>query len=158
GGTIRVISNKSSGQTSFERGAVVDVSGGKQGGNAGFVELSGAHLAMGGSMVGQAAPGYKGGSLLLRSFGLTCDQTYFRDVLTPLVRGGMTNVEAQADHDLTVTANVNLSASGGGTVLDWTLPGGQEGFLRLTAGNDLIVAPNSAIRNGAINGVPAGVA
>jgi len=150
GGVIQVLSDKTTGVTSFNAGAVIDVSGGIQGGNAGSVELSGAQLAMGGSISGWTAPGYKGGTLVLDPTDLTVGTTYFQNILTPLVQGGMTHLTVQADNNLTVTAGVNLTAGGGGTSLGWTLPAGQVGNLQLTAANNLIFT-NSRIVNGLVS-------
>lgn len=150
GGTIQVISDKTVGRTSFDTDAIIDVSGGTRGGNAGFVELSGAQLVMGGSISGRTAPGYKGGTLLLDPTDLTVDTAYFQNILTPLVQQGMTNLTVQADNNLTVTANVNLTSGGGGTALGWTLPTGQTGTLQLSAGNNLIFT-NSQIVNGLVS-------
>ena len=162
GGTILAKSDLTAGQTTFQQGAIIDVSGGIQGGNAGSVELSGAKLTMGGSIGGRTAAGYRGGTLVLDPTDLTIDTAYFQTVLTPLVNQGMTNLLVQADNNLTVTAQVNLGTSGpavnGTAPLGWILPTGQEGFLRLTAGNDLTFSANSSIQNGSVTGPSAGIA
>ena len=130
GGAVIARSNKTTGQTTLNDGALIDVSGGPQGGNAGFVELSGAQVAMPGTISGRAAPGYRGGTLLIDPTDLTVDDNYFTTVLTPKVQTGMTNVIAQADNNLTVTANQDLTSQ-------WALPAGQRGTLTFQAGQDL---------------------
>jgi filamentous hemagglutinin family protein len=67
GGTVTAIADKSNpnGQATFEKGAVIDVSGGAQGGNGGSVEFSGSHVSLGGLFQGMAQPGYRGGQLLI---------------------------------------------------------------------------------------------
>ncbi|WP_455388869.1 two-partner secretion domain-containing protein, partial [Petrachloros mirabilis] len=67
GGTIIAVADKSNpnSHATFQQGAVIDVSGGAQGGNGGSIELSGASVSMGGNFIGTAQPGYHGGELLI---------------------------------------------------------------------------------------------
>ena len=65
GGTILAVADKANGTATFEKGAMLDVSGGAAGGNAGFVELSGKNVSVGGRFIGSAQPGYRGGQLLI---------------------------------------------------------------------------------------------
>jgi hypothetical protein len=65
GGTIRAIADLKSGTATFQKGAVVDVSGGKNGGNGGFAEVSGAAVKLGGQFLGRAITGFKGGRFLI---------------------------------------------------------------------------------------------
>ena len=54
GGTILAVADKLSGSAKFEKGAVIDVSGGTKGGRAGFAELSGSRVGLGGQFIGRA--------------------------------------------------------------------------------------------------------
>jgi filamentous hemagglutinin family protein len=124
GGTIVATSDKATGTTRFDPGAVIDVSGGAQGGNGGSVELSGHDVTLGGTVRGGAIPGYTGGRLLLDPYDLTVTQDDFDP------SSGLSELDFQADHDITVTG-VLTDLSG------WTLPLGSQGKITFTAGNDL---------------------
>ena len=65
GGTILAIADKFRGTAKFEKGATLDVSGGSAGGHAGFVELSGSRVGLGGRFIGTANPGFRSGRLLI---------------------------------------------------------------------------------------------
>ncbi len=161
GGTILAKSDLMSGQTKFVQGAVLDVSGGLNGGNGGRAEVSGAAVTLGGRFLAPAAQGYRGGRFLIDPTVGT--QTVSTADLQSFSDSGASDVEfrSPAGTDLTVNANYNLSPvidSGSGAVLSgWALPTGQEGFLRFTAGKDLIFSANSQIQNGPTSGASAGI-
>ena len=145
GGTIVATSDKARGTTRFDPGAVIDISGGTQGGNGGLVEISGQEVTMNGTIRGGAAPGYPGGRLLLDPYDLTVDQAAF----DTLLGSGLTTIDFQADHDLTVSGVLeDLSF--------WSVPSGSQGRITFTAGNDLFIN-NSFIVNdpfGLVGGSP----
>ncbi|MFZ2873254.1 MAG: filamentous hemagglutinin N-terminal domain-containing protein, partial [Phycisphaerales bacterium] len=61
----RLLVHSYAGDTSMERGAIVDISGGALGGDGGAGEVSGAgRLSVLGTLVGDAQPGYKAASIL----------------------------------------------------------------------------------------------
>ncbi|HTN42223.1 MAG TPA: filamentous hemagglutinin N-terminal domain-containing protein [Nitrospiria bacterium] len=125
GGTIVATSDKATGTTRFDPGAVIDVSGGAQGGWGGSVELSGHDVTLGGTVRGGANAGYTGGRLLLDPYDLTVTQDDFDP------SSGLSELDFQADHDITVTgALTDLSA--------WTVPFGSRGKITFTAGNDIL--------------------
>lgn len=164
GGTILVKSDLSNGGTKFEQGASIDVSGGANGGNGGFAELSAASVTMGGRFLAHAASGYRGGRFLIDPTVGT--QTVTTADLEGFSGSGATDVEfrSPAGTDLTVTANYNLmpviDPTTGTVQSGWALPSGQEGLLRFTAGNDLIFSPTGnlqTIQNGPNSGTSAGV-
>lgn len=131
GGTVLAIADKTKGTAVFENGAKIDVSGGIRGGNAGFTELSGRRVKLGGHFLGSAATGFRGGRLLIDpdfidiTTGLTV--TDFADISVTSERDAGGNL--LPGHDLTVTGFFDLS-----TVK--TLPTG--GTIRFDAGQDLI--------------------
>jgi len=145
GGTIIAQAGKTSGTTSLNQGAAIDVSGGPQGGNAGYVDLSGAQVSMLGTISGRAAPGFRGGTLLIDPTNLTVDDNYFVTQLSPQVQSGMTNIIAQATNNLTVTANQDLLYT-----LGWVLQPGQRGTLTFQAGQNLTFQ-NASISNDAFS-------
>jgi filamentous hemagglutinin family protein len=131
GGTIIALSDKSKGTTRFEKGAVIDVSGGPQGGDGGFAEVSGANLSMGGTFRGKAAAGNRGGKLLIDPYDVTVDDSF----LSGFIGSGLSEITIQADHDITVSGFFDLANS-------WTLPVKDDGTptsgtLTFDAGNDL---------------------
>jgi filamentous hemagglutinin family protein len=131
GGTVLVVADKQRGTASFEQGAVIDVSGGQQGGNGGFAEFSGAVTAFGGTFKGGASIGWQRGKLLIDPVELVVDT----NLLTSFILSGM-DITALADQDIRVTAFldlINFNVNYGGTV-----PDGQVGNLHLAAGQDLI--------------------
>lgn len=131
GGTVLAIADKTKGTAVFEKGATLDVSGGAEGGHAGFAELSGSRVKLGGHFIGSAAAGYRGGRLLIdpvTDFNLAdLVVTDFTDITlsTPRDAGG----NLLAGYDLRVTGSFDLSnaksPATGGTI-------------RFDAGQDLI--------------------
>lgn len=71
GGSIWI--NTTEGHTSFRPRAMLDVSAGDMGGDAGFVELSGQTVQWGGQILGQAQEGFLGGRLLVDPLNLIFD-------------------------------------------------------------------------------------
>jgi hypothetical protein len=147
GGAVLAKADLTTGQLKFEQGAVLDVSGGVNGGNGGSAELSAASVTLGGQFLAQAAQGYRGGRFLIdpiTSQVTTADLQSFSG-------SGASDVEFRSPDgaDLNVNANFNLSS--------WVLPAGQVGVLRFTAGHDLIFGATSptAIRNGSLSGAGA---
>ncbi len=131
GGTVLAIADKSKGTAVFEKGAAIDVSGGVEGGQAGFTELSGSHVKLGGRFVGSASPGYRGGRLLIDpdfidiTTGLTV--TDFADITVSSERDAGGNL--LPGHDLTVIGFFELSTA---------KPPASGGTIRFDAGQDLI--------------------
>jgi len=123
GGTITAIADKSNANSTatFESGATINVSGGAQGGNAGFVELSAHSVNLGGRFVGNALAGYRGGTLLIDPVDLD---------LSGLSLFGISNFTASSPDDLRVTGMFDLTQAG-------TPPGGV-GTLTFMAGRDLL--------------------
>jgi len=128
GGTIRAIADLTSGTATFQKGAVVDVSGGKNGGNGGFVEVSGAAVRLGGQFFGRALTGFQGGRFLIDPIVSTVGPADFAS----FEGSGASNVTFQspAGSDLTVTGQYDLGAG-------WTLSG-VPGTLTFLAGGNLI--------------------
>ena len=144
GGIIRAIANLMSGTATFQKGAVVDVSGGKNGGHAGFAEISAASVSLRGQFFGRASQGYKGGRFLIDP---TC------------VEGGPCSVDAAEIHSfansgaslvefqsapgsgLTVTGAYDLAAG------EWQLPIGQRGTIKFTASTGDLLFQNFSLRN-----------
>lgn len=162
GGTILVKSNLTTGQTEFSHGAVIDVSGGVQGGNGGFAEVSGSSVSLGGRFLAGVAQGYRGGRFLIDPTVGT--QTVSTSDLESFSGSGASDVEfrSPAGTDLTVSVSYyNLAPvfdpDSGALLSGWALPAGQTGFLRFTAGNNLIFSPNTIIQNGASSGASAGL-
>jgi len=131
GGTILALADTSSGSANFEKGATLDVSGGPKGGHAGFVELSGSRVGLGGRFIGTANPGFRHGRLLIDptmevNVG-DLAATDFSDISfsTPRDAGG----NLMAGYDLRVTGMFDMN-----TVQP--PPGG--GTIRFDAGQDLI--------------------
>ncbi|MDN5940400.1 MAG: filamentous hemagglutinin N-terminal domain-containing protein [Nitrospira sp.] len=162
GGAILVKSDLTAGHTKFEQGAVLDSSGGVGGGNGGFVEVSGSSVALGGRFVATAVQGYRGGRFLIDPTVGT--QTVTTADLQGFTGSGASDVEFRSPPGTNLTVSINPAFSLApvvdpttGTVLSgWALPPGQEGFLRFTAGNDLIFSPNVGISNGQVSGPSAG--
>lgn len=131
GGTVIALSDKRTGTTRFDPGAVVDISGGTSGGSGGFLEVSGHQAALGGRVEGRAETGYRGGVFLLDPFDLVVDQSFFDALFSG--QNGLADVIFQADHDIDVNVDMNSSLV---SLADWANQVG-EGTLRFTAGNDL---------------------
>ena len=131
GGTILAIADKFTGTAKFEKGATLDVSGGSAGGHAGFVELSGSRVALGGRFIGRANPGFRGGRLLidptmdLDLTGMTA--TDFADISFATPRDAFGNF--LPDYDLQVTGFFDLNT---------VQPPSTGGTIRFDAGRDLL--------------------
>lgn len=131
GGTILAIADKFKGTAKFEKGATLDVSGGRAGGHAGFVELSGSRVGLGGRFIGTANPGFRSGRLLidptmdLDLTGFTA--TGFADIAFETPRDAFGNF--LSDYDLRVTGSFDLNS---------VQPPPTGGTIRFDAGRDLI--------------------
>jgi filamentous hemagglutinin family protein len=131
GGTILAIADKSRGTAKFEKGATVDVSGGSAGGHAGFVELSGSRVGLGGRFIGTANPDFRSGRLLidptmeLDLSGFTA--TGFADIAFSTPRDEFGNF--LPEYDLRVTGSFDLNS---------VQPPPTGGTIRFDAGQDLI--------------------
>jgi filamentous hemagglutinin family protein len=131
GGTILAIADKLTGRATFETGATLDVSGGRTGGHAGYVELSGSRVGLGGRFIGGANTGFRGGRLLI-------DPTMDLD-LTGFTAADFANIsfatprDAQGNllpgYDLRVTGFFDLNA---------VQPPPTGGTIRFDAGQDLL--------------------
>jgi filamentous hemagglutinin family protein len=131
GGTILAIADKFTGAAKFEKGATLDVSGGGAGGHAGFVELSGSRVGLGGRFIGTANPGFHGGRLLIdptMDLDLTgFTTTGFADIAFETPRDAFGNF--LPDYDLQVTGFFDLNS---------VQPPSTGGTIRFDAGQDLI--------------------
>ena len=131
GGTILAIADKIRGTAKFEKGATMDVSGGSAGGHAGFVELSGSRVGLGGRFIGTANPGFRSGRLLidptmdLDLTGFTA--TDFANISFATPRDALGNL--LPDYDLRVTGFFDLNS---------VQPPPTGGTIRFDAGRDLI--------------------
>lgn len=128
GGTIRAIADLKSGTATFKKGALVDVSGGKNGGHGGFAEVSGATVRLGGQFLGRALTGFKGGRFLIDPIVSTVGPSDFAS----FENSGASEVTFQSPDgsDLVVTGQYDLGAG-------WNLSGGT-GALNFLAGANLI--------------------
>jgi filamentous hemagglutinin family protein len=132
GGTILALADKTTGQVTFARDAVIDTSGGRQGGNGGTVDVSGSQVALNGKFIGQAAPGYRGSRVLIDPTDVNVDSDY----LNGFAGSGVSQVTIQADRDINVTGAFDpsqISANGGN--------------ITFTAGHDLLFQ-GAALRQG----------
>lgn len=138
GGTIRAIADLVSGAASFLKGALIDVSGGKNGGHGGFAEVSGASVRLGGQFLGRALPGFKGGRFLIDPIVSTVGPSDFAS----FEGSGASEVTFQspAGSDLVVTGQYDLNAG-------WTLSG-TPGTLTFLAGGNLIFDNARLTNNG----------
>lgn len=131
GGTILAIADKSRGTANFEKGATLDVSGGSAGGHAGFVELSGSRVGLGGRFIGTANPGFRSGRLLIdptMELDLTgFTSTGFADIAFETPRDAFGNF--LPEYDLRVTGSFDLNS---------VQPPPTGGTIRFDAGQDLI--------------------
>ncbi len=131
GGTILAVADKLAGSASFEKGATIDVSGGTSGGHAGFAELSGSRVSLGGQFIGSANAGYRGGRLLIdptMELNLTgFAATNFADISFSTPRDAAGNL--LAGYDLRVTGFFDLNS---------VQPPATGGTIRFDAGQDLI--------------------
>ncbi len=144
GGTIRAIANLINGTATFQKGAVVDVSGGKNGGHAGFAEISAASVSLRGQFYGRASQGYTGGRFLIDPTcldGSACsvDATEIHS----FANSGASLVEFQSapGSGLTVTGAYDLAAG------EWQLPVGQRGTIRFTASTGDLLFQDFSLRN-----------
>lgn len=101
------LSDMAQGTTSLDEGAVIDVSGGVEGGDAGFIELSGAYVEHQGRLVGKAQPGYQGGRLLVDPHSYEVTQDVFLNEYLQWIDSGMATLEFVAEHNLDIM-DVNL--------------------------------------------------
>ncbi|OAI49798.1 hypothetical protein AYO43_00010 [Nitrospira sp. SCGC AG-212-E16] len=150
GGTIRAIANLQNGTAVFEKGAVVDVSGGQNGGNSGFAEISGASVSIHGQFFGRASQGYTGGRFLIDPAcvaGSPCSVDAVE--INSFANSGASLVEFRSadGSGLTVTGAYDMAAG------EWQLPAGQRGTIKFTASTDDLVFQNFSLRNTG-SGVP----
>jgi filamentous hemagglutinin family protein len=140
GGTIRAMGNLTNGTATLQKGAVVDVSGGKNGGNGGFAEVSAASVRLGGQFLGRALAGFHGGRFLIDPIVSTVGPADFAS----FEGSGASEVTFQSPDgsDLVVTGQYDLGAG-------WTLPG-TPGTLRFLAGANLIFN-NAQLTNNSSN-------
>jgi filamentous hemagglutinin family protein len=141
GGTVLAIADKQKGSADFQAGATIDVSGGKEGGHGGFIELSGLDVRLGGRFLGRAQTGFEGGRLLIDPEFLTVTRA---DLLN-VAASGMAVSRFQADKDITIN-NLTFDFAQEATEGLYVPPAGGEGTLRLEAGRDVIIK-NSTITN-----------
>lgn len=129
GGTIRAIADLKNGTATFQKGAVVDVSGGKNGGHGGFAEVSGATVRLGGQFLGRAIAGFKGGRFLIDPTVTT--STVGPSEFASFEGSGASEVTFQSPvgSDLVVTGQYDLGAG-------WNLSGAT-GTLSFVAGGNL---------------------
>lgn len=125
GGTIVAKADLKTGRATFERGAVVDVSGGRSGGNAGFAEVSAARVSLRGQFLGRATNGYIGGRFLIDPIFGPLDFAAFEN-------SGLSSVTFQSPvgEDLIITGTYDLNAG-------WSLPG-TTGTINFLSGGRLI--------------------
>ena len=134
GGMVIAIADKSNanGTATFEKGAVIDVSGGAQGGNGGSIELSGAHVLLGGRFLGAAQPGYRGGQLLI-------DPTQDVDI-SSMSAGGLSTISfsTPVDANNNLLPDYDLRVTGSFDMTNLAPPPGGVGTLKFSAGRDLL--------------------
>src|SRR5262245_641862 len=144
GGTVRAVANLQNGTATFEQGAVVDVSGGKNGGNGGFAEISAASVNLRGQFYGGASQGYTGGRFLIDPScvaGSSCSVDAAE--IDSFANSGANLVEFKSadGFGLTVTGQYNLAAGA------WQLPAGQRGTIKFTATTGDLLFQNFELRN-----------
>jgi filamentous hemagglutinin family protein len=142
GGTVIAKADLAQGQTNFQKGALIDVSGGTQGGNGGLIELSGSKVSWDGAFRAHALAGYRGGKLLIDPMfdgNSPITTATLSNLADQIVSSGLNDVEFQSTADMTVTARFDLSG--------WLLPAGQVGTLTFNAGHNLLFN-NAGITNG----------
>lgn len=128
GGTIRAIADLTNGTATFEKGALIDVSGGKNGGNGGFAEVSGATVRLGGHFLGRALPGFTGGRFLIDPIVSSVGPADFASFEGS--GASVVTFQSPAGSDLVVTGQYDLNAG-------WNLSG-TPGTLTFLAGANLI--------------------
>ena len=138
GGSVTI---KSSQNFSDQAGSRVDVSGGKQGGAGGQVEISAGVLPpIQTTVIAPAAAGYRGGQLLIDPADLLLSASFVKS-LSPSLNGGLYEITLAADNNITLN-----------TV--WTLDDpGAAAQLSLTAGNNIIFNNGAGIKAGTHWGV-----
>lgn len=151
GGTINALADLKSGTAMFEKGAVVDVSGGKSGGNAGHAEISAASVSLRGQFLGRAAQGFTGGRFLIDPTCVGGSAACAGDAteIASFANSGASLVEFKSatGSGLIVTGQYDLAAG------EWQLPSGQRGTIKFTAASDDLVFQNFSLRNTG-SGVP----
>ncbi|MDN5940689.1 MAG: filamentous hemagglutinin N-terminal domain-containing protein [Nitrospira sp.] len=139
GGTILAIADLKSGTADFQKGALIDMSGGRQGGHGGFAEISAASVSLRGQFMGTALGGYKGGRVLIDPIDPICvtispctTSTVDLSEFALFESKGLSAITFQspAGSDLVVTGQYDLGAG-------WTLSG-TPGILTFLAGGNLI--------------------
>ncbi len=137
GGTILAKANLQTGQAKFEQGALVDVSGGREGGHAGFAEISAASVSLKGQFLGRAMNGYQGGRFLIdptcvATVNPCATSTVNAEEFNVFAGSGASSVTFQspAGADLTVTGQYDLGTG-------WSRPSGTTGTLNFVAGGNL---------------------
>lgn len=136
GGVVVARSDTVHGETRFEEGAVIDVSGGREGGDAGFVELSGGRFDLSGAIRGAALTGFRGARILLDPYDYRIDQAEFARLLR--LSAGASELEIAAEHDLSVEdvdAEYGVDPGTGDEL--WGLLKDSGLTLRFRAGHDL---------------------
>ncbi len=121
GGTILAVADKTQGSATFEQGAVLNVSGGSQGGDGGFVELSGHQVKLGGRFLGDVRSGFEGGRLLIDPVDVD---------LSGLSGSGLSTITFASPDDLRVTGMFDMDSL--------APPLGGEGTMEFIAGRDLL--------------------
>lgn len=125
GGTIVAKADLRTGRATFAPGALVDVSGGRNGGDGGFAEVSAATVNLRGQFLGRAMNGYVGGRVLI-------DPIFGPLDFAPFEGSGLSSVTFQslAGEDLVITGTYDLNAG-------WNLLGAT-GTINFVSGARLI--------------------
>lgn len=129
GGSVLALSGKHAGVTQFEEGAVIDASGGANGGNAGTVEVSGRDVKLGGHIRVRANQGFRGGRVLFDPVFIDLSLVSV-DGVTELVFSSIDPNAPTILDDLIVTGTLDLTFIG-------ALPQGQDGTVSFTSGRDI---------------------
>ena len=151
GGTVRAVADLKTGTATFSQGAVIDVSGGKSGGNAGFAEVSATSVSMHGQFFGRALAGYTGGRFLIDPSctvsGVAC--TVDAAEINSFANSGASRVEFRSapGAGLTVSGTYDLAAG------EWQLPAGQRGTIQFIASAGDLLFQNFTLTNRG-SGVP----
>ncbi|MBI1953916.1 MAG: filamentous hemagglutinin N-terminal domain-containing protein [Candidatus Omnitrophica bacterium] len=158
GGSIRITSTlpKVSGSLFVGPGSVVDVSGGSEAGDAGFIELSARSVELwGGRLAARAADGSSGGRLLIDPLDLTFD-TSTQDAPTNEASG--TPDIAFDDPDTVTSTTVQIADITGfaeaffqavrDIIVNAALTMGNNNDLRLEAGRDINLNANVRVQGG----------
>ena len=164
----KVYINTLAGDTDYQKGALIDVSGGSISGDAGAIEISAKRqLGYQGSVRGVAQAGYKGGSvffdpydIIIQAGGACADTVFGGDIVwgideaydehlgetltfDPSANGsfsGFSDIRLQATHDITINSNFNTTtAAGAGNV-----------SLELDADNDININADITTNNASI--------